>query len=239
MSENKVHNTKNIKLPKELTADLAEFIGAYLGDGTLTSYFIRISGDKQHDKPYFKYLTKLTHKLFSLNCTQRSENKTNQLYLEIRSKRLCDFLKDRFELRPGNKLKTGNKIPAEIMNNPELSAACLRGLIDTDGCIGKDGRAFTVRFCSHSQHLFNQVYKIGINLGVFSFKTKREIGTRSWPKINRYFKIVGSSNLRHIIRYNEYAKGNAIYKQDLIEYYSKYNKTNLPFYGPVVDNITS
>ena len=48
-------NTKKINFPK-LNEELAEFIGIYLGDGTLTKYFLRISGDYRYDIPYFNYI---------------------------------------------------------------------------------------------------------------------------------------------------------------------------------------
>lgn len=231
-------NLKETILPNELSDELAEFIGAYLGDGTLTPYFMRISGDKRHDKPYFEYLSKLIYALFSIEPTIRSETETNQLYLELRSKTICDFLRNEFGLVPGNKLKNGNHIPSKIFEVDRFATACLRGLVDTDGCICRDGAAFTVRFASKSPILFNQAYDIGRRTGVFSFKTRREVGTRSWAKINKYFQLVGSSNLRHVIRFCEHAKSNPLYKYQLQEYYSKYAATKLPFYGPVVDKIT-
>jgi hypothetical protein len=42
-----------------LNEKFAEFMGAYLGDGTLTKYFVRISGDYRYDLPYYNYLDKI------------------------------------------------------------------------------------------------------------------------------------------------------------------------------------
>ena len=68
------HNVKKIKIP-ELDERLAEFIGVYLGDGTLTKYFIRISGDYRYDIPYFNYLKDLIYKLFGVNATITKDKK--------------------------------------------------------------------------------------------------------------------------------------------------------------------
>jgi len=76
------------------------------------------------------------------------------------------------------------------------------------------------------------VEAIGRKQGVFSFRTKRETGTRSWSKVEKYFCKVGSSNPRHFVRFLEYAKGNAVYKKDVLKYYPKYDKIELPFKGP-------
>jgi len=38
-----------------------------LGDGTLTKYFLRISGDSRFDVPYFTYLQEMTKELFGLS----------------------------------------------------------------------------------------------------------------------------------------------------------------------------
>ena len=48
------YNLKNINYP-ELNEDLAEFIGAHLGDGTMSKYFIKISGDYRYDLSYFNF----------------------------------------------------------------------------------------------------------------------------------------------------------------------------------------
>jgi len=224
-------NLKSFNPPSNIETDLAEFIGAYLGDGTLTKYFLKITGDKRYDEIYLKYLAGITEKTLGIKPTITKEAKRNRIYLEVRSKRLCDFLQQRFHLMPGDKIKNGSKIPSEITSNKELSIACLRGLVDTDGCVARDGSTFSIRFYSKNQILLEQTEKIGRKLGVFTFRSKNETGTRSWKHIKKYFQIAGSSNLRHIIRYREYLKGNAVKKKDILKYYKEYEKSVLPFMG--------
>ena len=83
-------NKKKIKKPV-INEDLAEFIGAYLGDGTLTPYFVRITGDPKYDLPYFLYLESLVENLFDIK-SKINITKKNILNFTVSSKELCNFL---------------------------------------------------------------------------------------------------------------------------------------------------
>lgn len=220
--------TKDITIPNIHDARFAELLGAYLGDGTLTEYFMRITGDKRYDLSYFHYLFSLVLDLFGIKPKIREEEKRNQLYLEIQSKKFCDFIQG-LGIKPGDKIRNQTAIPEIILKNKDLSKACIRGLIDTDGVVGKDGNAFCVRFTAYNKKLLDQVSLLGASLSIFTFKTANETGTRSKEKIYEYFKEIGSSNLRHIIRFCEFSKGNIIKKQEVLNYYDKYREIKIPF----------
>jgi len=223
---------KEISLPKATNEKLSELIGVYLGDGTLTKYFLRISGDKRYDLNYFEYLSCLIESILKIKPKIRVEKNRNLIYLEVCSKRFCDFLKNNLRLNYGDKIKNKNKIPRVILKNRKLLFSCLRGLVDTDGSVSKDGGILSIRFRSHSNSLLNQLNLINKNFDIFTFKNDTEIGTRSQEKIKKYFKEIGSSNLSHIVRFNESLKGNIITKKEALKYYSIYNKIKLPFMGP-------
>lgn len=229
-------NSKRIKINyPDLNSKLAEFIGAYLGDGTLTDYFIRISGDKRYDLPYLKYLANLTKKLFGLNPSIKFEKNRNLAFLEIRSKCLCEFLEEKFDIHPGNKIKNKTTIPIQIIKSKELFMHCLRGLIDTDGSVSKDNKALSLRFSSNNPYLLTQIYGLGKKYSLFTFSRRsNEIGTKNKNKILKYFKTVGSSNLRHIVRFEESLIGNILKKEKVNLYYNKYENLNLPYFGPMV-----
>ena len=235
-------NSKMIIYPR-LNEDLAEFIGAYLGDGTLTKYVIKISGDYRYDLPYLNYLSDLVFKLFGIKSRieRDSRKEVNTVYLIIRSKRICEFLRDKYGIRYGDKIKNKTSIPKKILNDNKLSLACLRGLIDTDGSIsrrGRNGSQFCINFTSHNPKLLKEVNEIGIRFNLFTYKTKNNIGTNKWSNIMNYFCIVGSSNLRHIVRFHLKLKENkTIYRKEVIKYYQKpfYRNIILPFkIGPMV-----
>lgn len=224
----KPHNLKKIILPSKNDERLSELVGAYLGDGTFTNYFIRICGDKRYDLPYFQYLSNITSNMLGINTTIRAARSKNQLYFEIHSKSFCDFFK-KIGLKTGDKIVNKTKIPKIFLKNQKLIKACIRGLIDTDGSVSKDGDSFSVRFTSHDDALLKQMHNITKLLDLFTFKTGQEIGTRSKSKIFNYFSKIGSSNLRHIVRFCEFANGNIIKKERVLEYYSKYKNVTIPF----------
>lgn len=225
-----LNNRKKINLVITIDENLAELTGAYLGDGTLTDYFIRISGDKRFDLPYFKYLAGLTEKTFGLKPKIRAEQFRNQLYLEIRSKLICDYFKNAFGFKVGDKIRNKTVIPEIILNNRKLFLACLRGLMDTDGSVSKDGGILSIRFTNYNMALIKQLKENPIINDIFTIKSSpKEVGTRSFRKIKEYFSHVGSSNLRHIIRYCEYSKGSLLKKEQVLNYYSNYENIVLPF----------
>lgn len=230
-----IPKTKDITYP-ELNENLAEFIGAYLGDGTLTKYFIRISGDYRYDLPYFNYLSKLIFKLFGIKPIIIKEKRlVNTAHLLIFSKKICSFLKDDYGIKYGHKIRNKTCVPKDILKDKELSIACLRGLVDTDGSVsrrGKGGSQFCVQFTNHNKKLLYQANSIGKRLRIFTYITGNGTGTNKWENILKYFEIVGSSNLRHIVRFclRNY-ESKTIYVGDVVKYYKKnlYRNINLPF----------
>ncbi|MEK6890135.1 MAG: LAGLIDADG family homing endonuclease [Nanoarchaeota archaeon] len=227
---------KNINIP-DLDNELAEFIGIYLGDGYLTKYFIKISGDYRFDLPYYNYITNLTRKLFNIQTIVKKDKRSNAVYLYIYSKELCSFLNKKYNLKYGNKMTNNSLIPEEILAKNHLALSCLRGLIDTDGSVsrrGREGKQFTITFFSKNINLVEQVRKISEKNSLFSFISKigDTIGTNRSSLILKYFKIVGSSNLRHIVRFYERVyHNNTLYQKEVLSYYGKdlYMNISLPY----------
>lgn len=226
-------NMKKIRIPK-MNEKFAEFIGAYLGDGTLTPYFLRISGDSIYDTRYYDYLRKLVQELFAISPSIRKEKNKNTISLTIYSKTLCSFLNNNLKLNYGDKIRNKTVIPKQIISEDKLAIACLRGLMDTDGSVsrrGRNGEQFCIQFSNYNKPLLDQVIFLGKKLEVFTFFEKKGAGSNSWNSILKYFKIVGSSNLKHIIRFDLRLKRISAYKSDIIPYLEKdlYRNLSLPF----------
>ncbi len=222
--------TKNITIPKTVNEELAEFIGVCLGDGTMTNYFIRISGDKRYDRHYFIYLQSLVEGLFGFKPDIRTEKGRNLLYLEIRSKTLCEYLHGEFGLPYGDKIENKAKIPHQVFKNVNLTRACLRGLVDTDGSISRRDDYMCLAFTSHNNSLKEQVFKIGSDLKLFTYKYNNQIGTNSLYNIMKFFREVGSSNISHVIRFCErYYNNRFLYKEEVLNYFDKYKNIKLPY----------
>lgn len=115
---------KEIKEPI-LDEKMAEFIGAYIGDGTKTNYFIKIAGDKIFGIPYLSYLQKSVQEITGLNSKIVIPKNRRCAYLKIYSKKLSDYLTS-LGLKNGNKIKNRTIIPQQIIQNESLAKACLR-----------------------------------------------------------------------------------------------------------------
>lgn len=235
-SKSTASNIKRIKIPV-INEKFAEFIGVYLGDGTLTPYSIKIAGDKRYDLPYFDYLKKLAFELFNLKGSIYYDKRSNTMCLVFFSKILSNYFTENLNLQVGDKIRNNSLIPSFIMEDLSLSIACLRGLVDTDGSIsrrGRNGSQFTVTFTNFNINLLLQVKEISDELDLFTFFSEKDkfIGTNKAEKIKEYFRKIGSSNLRHIIRYNErFSNNNTLYQNEVVNYYQKpfYMDISLPF----------
>jgi len=227
---------KEVLLPS-LNEKLSELIGIHLGDGTLTRYFLKISQDPRCDLPYVLYIKDLIEDLFGASPAIRKEKGRNLIYVQLFSKTACEYLHKKWKLPYGDKVRGKAAIPDVIMENKDMAIACLRGLMDTDGSVAKDGNTISVRFYSYNGILVDQVERIGRSLGIFTFRTAFETGTKSWRKVIKYFRIVGSSNLRHVVRFHlNFTKKKLLRKEEVTKYYEKYKGVRLPFKitGPVV-----
>lgn len=224
---------KEIKIP-DIDTRLAEFIGVHIGDGTLTPNLLRISGNKLYDYHYFLYLQRLVLDLFGLKASilfdRRRFNQRNTILLSIPSKKLAEFMHDVLGMPYGDKIRGKCRIPKEILRDDELTFACLRGLVDTDGSISRRDNYMCLSFDSHNPILLDQVWKIGNGIGIFTYRFKNQIGTNSWPRIVTYYKIIGSSNLSYIIRFSEKLYNNRrLYKTEVVNYFDMYKNKRLPF----------
>ena len=151
------------------------------------------------------------------------------------STELSSFFKNVLGIFAGDKIKNKTVIPSQILSEQKLAVACLRGLIDTDGTVSKRGSYLCISFSSHNPNLLKQVWFLGKRMNVFTHGGSKQTGTNSWAHIIEYFKLVGSSNLRHIIRFNEKFKtGKLLYQKETLKYLTRYQNLKLPCYGPVV-----
>jgi hypothetical protein len=119
-------------------SEFAELLGVIAGDGNLnvyrskdgtkTDHKITISGHREDDFEYFKYLKELFKKLFNKEIKLR--DKKRYIRLELSNKAILNKLN-----QAGIPIKKKSKIieiPSEIRKNKKLSKSFLRGLADTD-----------------------------------------------------------------------------------------------------------
>ncbi len=164
---------KKVVFPKYCTS-LAEFFGIMMGDGGINNdWQANITLNSEKDAEYAKYISNLCYLLFKITPAIRKRKTRKTLVVSLTSTSIVDFLIEN-GLARGNKLKNGLKIPNWILEKPKFSKACVRGLVDTDGCmyihthkvLGKIYKSMGLCFTSFSPELVFQFNNILAKFGV-------------------------------------------------------------------------
>ena len=143
--QNSYGSTIKITSPKK-SEKLAEIIGAILGDGNITFYKkgkkigvyqIKIAGNINLDRDYhIRHLKNIFTELFGIEGKEIKIPNKNERFLYLSSREIVEFF-IKVGLNPGNKIKNQSTIPNWVFKNNKYLKNCIRGLIDTDGCIHK------------------------------------------------------------------------------------------------------
>ncbi len=219
---------KSIKIPRT-SSDLAEFIGIILGDGGITSNQLVVTFNRETDRQHSIYIQRLIKELFGISSSivhpGYYEDKADNIV--VSSRNLIEFLLKK-NLSIGNKVRNQADIPAWIKDERDYKIACVRGLMDTDGSFysykhkvnGKTYDDFAICFTNHSIPLLNSVYSILEELKLKPSRAKWRIYLYRKKDIAAYVDNVGSSNPKHMRKYQ-------IYIQNKERYGSGYNRAVL------------
>jgi intein/homing endonuclease len=201
----KKSHRKIVTLPKR-SSRLAEFMGIMLGDGGINNAWqATITMNALKDVEYAHYLVGLVKDLFGIVPAVRKRKTSQALVISIASTTVVDFLV-REGLPRGNKLKNGVAVPSWILHNPLYRARCVRGLIDTDGCLFvhthsvSKKRYFNIGLCfsSASPVLIKQVADAFGKVQIIPHidKRGRNIYLYREDAVRQYLKRFGTSNER-------------------------------------------
>ena len=201
---------KDIRKPKP-SIELAELIGIMLGDGGMTNYQINVTFNTKTDNEYGIYVQSLIKRLFCISAPIITTDSDNANRVVGSGVNLVEFLLTK-GLKIGNKIKNKVNIPRWILNNRNYSIACLRGLIDTDGSFyhyshkvcNKKYCNFAMCFTNYSKPLLKSVYNILKNLDFGPSMNTKRIYLHKREEIDRYFKEIGTHNLKHLQKYKNY-----------------------------------
>lgn len=204
---------KKITFPKK-SVILSEFIGIMMGDGGINNpWQATITLNAVADAKYAKYVVDLCKKLFGISPAVRRRKGTRTLVISLASKSVVDFLVSQ-GLPRGNKIKNGLNIPDWIFKNKSYQIFCLRGLVDTDGCIyihkhkicGNLYKNIGLSFSSLSPELILYVKKTLEKFGITAYISKRgtEVCIYQDDSIARYLKVIGTSNNRIMSVYKKW-----------------------------------
>lgn len=194
---------KNFSFPKHKDSDLAEFVGIMLGDGSLTKFQASITLNSEADKDYIKYVYSLILKLFDDKPTLIKKKDCRAIDLRLSGIKLVKYL-IRIGLKVGNKVKQQVDVPIWVKSSQDFSIACLRGLMDTDGCIVKSVHTYKTKkftyfnpcFANRSKPLLNFVSYTLNDLGLHPSIAGERIWLYNKAEVQKYFELVGSNNFR-------------------------------------------
>ncbi|MBI3256125.1 MAG: hypothetical protein HYZ63_04100 [Candidatus Andersenbacteria bacterium] len=209
----KKSHRKKIILPSESVA-LAELMGIILGDGGINNgWQLIVTVNSIADLAYSGYVKSLLENLFGIQVVTRKKKIGNALDIISSSTSLVDFVVSKGAVR-GNKVAQKIDIPNWIKGNEEYEKHCVRGLVDTDGCLyihrhtvaGKKYRNIGFNFSSMSKPL---IYSVSIILKKFDIEPHitpdySQIYLYSQKAVVDYLGIFGSSNPRITNKYKEW-----------------------------------
>lgn len=197
-----------IKKPK-MSVSLAEFVGIVLGDGGITKNQITITLHNK-EKEYRHFVMRLMQKLFGVqpSCLERS---SDSIYRIMVSRiELVRFCTEVLGLKIGNKVKQQVDIPSWIKKNERLSIGCLRGLMDTDGCVFThrytvNNKVYTykkIAFSNASRPLLASVHDILRRNGFHPrYAQGKDVRLDRKEDVKRFFHSIGTHNPKYLKRY--------------------------------------
>jgi ribonucleoside-diphosphate reductase alpha chain len=173
-------------VPRSVTADLAELVGYFMGDGSLHAKGLRlcVAGT---DRDVVERLRELGRSLFGLEAAVTEKRGYVEVALNSVSLTLwweaCGFARS----RPADGLKGKGhppRVPDAILatNDPAVYAAFLRGLFESDGTV----TAGYVSFCTTSERFARDAQTILLALGLVTTLRTEEARDGRWGTAVRY-----------------------------------------------------
>lgn len=192
-----------IQIPDESIA-LANLIGIILGDGGLTHFQCKITLNSATDKEFSYYVKDLFIKLFGISPKTYKSKVAKAITVTVSSVNLIQYLLEK-GLFLGNKVELQVGVPGWILSRNDYVRACIRGLVDTDGCFivnkykvkGKEYQYPKMIFSNKSLPLLDFVYNGLKSLG---FSPRKYYDKHVWltnsKEVRRYLKEVGTQNYK-------------------------------------------
>ena len=183
-----------------------------LGDGCISRTQISITLGNSTDHEYVPYIIQLIKKLFRVTGSISYPLKKDAVRIRISGVNLTKNL-IKLGLVEGNKIEQSIDIPLWVLQSEAYIMACVRGLIDTDGCVhrkvrrerdGREYRSIGISFCSASKPLRVSVIKLFMRLGFRVASSGRTIYLCGKEQVSRYVNEIRFSNPKHLNRYRDF-----------------------------------
>lgn len=213
----KFRKIKKVKI--RLNNFFCEFYGLLLGDGCISRFrdwegterfVIFITCNKRLDHEYLKYIQQRLNKEYQIYSYYYEYKNKNVCQLSIKNKGLCLELNEKFDVPIGLKYDK-LKLSEEILSLPwNVKKYVLRGLFDTDGCIlankRENYRYPWVTISSKSRSFREEIKGMLKKEGYPAYITGSDVCVRGIANVKRWFKDIGSSNSRNLLKYEYFLK---------------------------------
>lgn len=196
---------KDFSFPQK-SNELAELVGIILGDGGITDWQLKIYLNKETEPEYVEYVAKLIDFLFKKPPKKYYFGGTSQkvCVLCLAGINLIEFL-EQIGLIIGNKVSLQVGVPKWVLKNRNYSIACLRGLVDTDGCVyshkhttkGFSCLNYGLTLTNHSKPLLNFAHTVLLKERFTSKIKEHAVYLYRQKEVQKYFDIIGSHNQHH------------------------------------------
>ena len=197
----------------KINQDLAELIGAHIGDGSMGFYqnhfIISFAGHPIKDKDYIDWIAQIYSKYFGIK--PRIRKWSRALGFQIFSKEIFDFFKS-MGIPSGKKLDID--IPTIIKKaDKTVLASCIRGVFDTDGTMYFEPKKTiyypriqlkitSERLASTINHILNEEFQIKSTLYSRrerpNWKISYFVELRGVENLRKWLKLIGFRNNRHM-----------------------------------------
>jgi len=184
----------------QLNENLAEVVGAFIGDGCLSTYnegarrrtVVLFTGSWKNDERYYRErIAPVIRETFGGHRKIYHRKDDNSIRYVLCDRRIIDFF---VKLGMPVGLK-GNRlsIPEEILEDEKLTRACIRGIFNTDGSVY---RRYSKKYASHARAYRNYAviqFKMESRSVIRCLKSRLEgCGIR----VNRITKVLNCSVIR-------------------------------------------
>lgn len=221
----KVDLKQGVRIPSNITPELAYFVGLHIGDGSMNIYkhdhYMNISGHLIDEYDFYKSrLIPLTEGLFNKKVyfKKRVKKGHSMIRIQYRSKAILTFLNKTLGLPLGPKNRC--EIPKEILKDRDLVKQFIKGLADTEFSLAfkrrhKNRHYYPViTYCTKDLFLIKKVYNLLKELG-FSLHISYNVKSKSRDKIfirhqldlngvknlDLWMKEIGFNSSKHITKY--------------------------------------
>lgn len=168
VSKSPAGNGVRVRVPPAAPIDtalapvLAYIVGVALGDGNLScpngrATRLRITCDTRYPEVADEIIKSL-NQLFPHNKVSRVKPRGGCFDISVYSNKLNDWIP--WRVGHGSKIVQCVTVPEWILLNEEYSKHCLRGLIQTDGCVYVDRGYRMVNFTNNSKELAQSVHEL-------------------------------------------------------------------------------